>query len=319
MAKAKTGQLSVQAAPVERGILNFRNTKHGVVMQKWPTGIGKGATPYRWYQQQEFLYAARWATDVDALDRETAENLTAGSLYIWRDALVSAAYGNFLRITDENGVTWESYRSVAQNAQLILDQVTTEVGAMLVRSDIGWVHVPIGSVGQILTMAAMPEWQDPASGPGGGGMTVFAPAHLNPVSLTTQSANYVQGTMANINPEDKPNCVQFYAGAAGATSQNTPAVYLRNGNQGGALLMTGPTVTGVVQGINTLALNAEIEVTDPTFLFVGIHTKVSSFTTPTHPGIPDWYLSAAGALPNPLGTVTAGSNTALAACWLARL
>jgi hypothetical protein len=319
VAKVKTSQLSVQAAPVERGVLNMRNTKHGVVMQKWPEGRGRGTTPYRWYSEQEFIYAARWATDVDALDRETAENLVKGSLYIWRDAIISATYGNFLRITDENGVLLQSSREVAQNPQLILDLVTTEVGAMLFRSSVGWIGITPGNVGQVLTMAANPEWQDAAGGGGGGGATIFAPAHLNPASLTTQSANYVQGTMATINPEDHPNCIQFYAGAAGATSQNTPAVYLRNGNQGGALLMTGPTITGVVQGINTLALDAEIDVADPTFVFVGIHTKVSSFTTPTHPGLPDWYVSAAGSLPNPAGTLTMGSNTALAAPWLARL
>jgi len=319
MAKARTAQLALQAATQTRGGMSFRNTKNGVVMQKWPKGRGRAVSPYRWYVEQEFIIAAQWASSPSSIDRETAEGLTDGSLWIWRDALMSAAYGRFITIVNPDGSVMEPTRDVSPNPQLVLDLLGDLPGSMIVRTSIGWEILPPGDTGQYLGLAGGgPEWQDVAAG-GGGGATVFPQMHLTPASGTTQSANYVQGTMACINPEDKPNAVQFFATAAQASSQNTPAVYINNGSQGGALLETGPTVTAVTVGINTLPLDGEIVVTVPTFLFVGIHTKVAGFSTPTGPGCPDWYLFASGALPDPLGTVTQGSNTALAHCWLARI
>lgn len=319
MAKVTPGQLTTQAAAQNRGRQVYRNTKHGTVVQKWPKARGRSVTPYRFYVENEFAIAATWACEPSAIDRETAENLTSGSLYIWRDALVAASYGRFLRIINPDGSEMNPVRDVSPNPQLVLDLLGDLPGSMIVRTSIGWEILPPGDSGQFLGSAGGgPQWQDPVGGDSGG-VVLFPQAHLAPASATTQSANYVQGTMAVINPGDRPNAVQFFATAAAATSQNTPRVHINNGNQGGALVQGGSTITGVVAGINTLLLDGEIDVSVPTFLFVGIHTKVASFSTPTAAGCPDWYVFASGSPPDPLGTVTQGSNTALTHCWLARV
>ena len=164
MAKATEGQLTVQAPAKSRGRLSFRQTKHGAVFQKWPEPRGKSRSGFRYYQQLEFGWAARAAATCDALDRETAENMCEGSLYVWRDVIVRAMYGNWMTVIFPDGSVSKNYGENVPNAQLMLDQVTNVVGAMLFRTDVGWVGIMPGNSGQVLCINdKVPFWSDNSS------------------------------------------------------------------------------------------------------------------------------------------------------------
>lgn len=142
--------------------------KYGTHAVKWPKPRGKAKSGYRLYREQEFRLAAAWATVPDPVELQTAINVAQGTGMVPRDFLTAAAFGTIMTFQEPGGPNWTSYRMVAPNAQLILDQVTDEPGSLLYRADIGWLGLPLASSGMVLTMLnGIPAWQPPNAGSGG--------------------------------------------------------------------------------------------------------------------------------------------------------
>lgn len=161
MAKAKDWPLVEGAVARSKGSLNTIRTKFGTYYQAWPKKRGKAKQGYDLYKQAEFGLAAKWAVTPEPIMYQTAIELAKGTDLVPRDYLMRASYGTYYRIFKEDGTEAEYYRMVAPNAQLILDQVTDTVGAMLYRAPIGWIQVPPGNNGQVLAFIDMtPAWQD---------------------------------------------------------------------------------------------------------------------------------------------------------------
>lgn len=138
-----------------------RNTRWGVVVQKWPRKQPERATPYQVYTRAEWSYAGYWTTWASPYQYITAKFLSKGTDLLPRDVLMQAMYGSLYEYTTQDGLVFERFRDVAQNPQLILDMVTTTIGAILYRSAEGWVWVEPGNDGQVLSIAAQtPYWQD---------------------------------------------------------------------------------------------------------------------------------------------------------------
>lgn len=147
------------ARPFARGHFYTRNTMFGWVAQKWPVKRGKPKTPYDFYRQREFAIAARWASSPQPTEYENALALAKGSTNVWRDILTAAAFGSLIRITLRDGTQSKQQRKMTNNPQYMLDLVTDVVGSMLYRAPEGWIGVPPGNNGDVLTMdLTVPIW-----------------------------------------------------------------------------------------------------------------------------------------------------------------
>lgn len=168
MAKAKDWPLVPAAVARSRGSLNTIRTKNGIRFQKWPKGRGKAKQGWRLYQELEFALVASWAANPEPVAYQTAIELAKGTDLVPRDYLMRASYGTYYDVYLEDGTKAESYRVVAPNAQLILDQVTAVPGSILYRAAIGWIGLPPGNNSFVLTMKnGVPLWL-PATATGGG-------------------------------------------------------------------------------------------------------------------------------------------------------
>ncbi len=155
-----------KAVGPETGVRSYkqyytRDTKWGRVVQAWPR---KYNSKFKWwliYKRAEFAYAAMWAANAEPMSYETAVNHSKGTDYLPRDVLVACMYARWYQIQNPDGFIWPRVRDMAQNPQLILDLITQEVGAVLYRSENGWVWVPPGNDGQVLSIFSQtPQWQD---------------------------------------------------------------------------------------------------------------------------------------------------------------
>lgn len=161
MAKARDWPLTQDAVARSTGSLNTARTRWGAVFKKWPRKRGKATSGYDFYKQTEFALVASWAANPEPIAYQTAIELAKGTDLVPRDMLMRASYGTLYTIIRPDGTEIPSYRMVAPNAQLILDQVTDTIGAMLYRAPIGWVEVAPGNNGQVLAMLDLePQWQD---------------------------------------------------------------------------------------------------------------------------------------------------------------
>lgn len=154
---------------LSRGNFYVRDTKWGAVAQVWPVKRGPPKTPYDFYKQKEFGIAARMAANPIDLDYGTAVEMVKGSTLVPRDFLLQCAYGRAYVIEQEDGFQWPNYRDMAPNPQYVLDLITTTVGTLIWRSDVGWVQIDPGNTGQLLTVTDDgPSWEDPTVPPGSG-------------------------------------------------------------------------------------------------------------------------------------------------------
>jgi hypothetical protein len=168
VAKIIPGNLAPDAVPRVRGQIIGRVTKRGIVVQKWPRKRPEKPSPGVRYARAEFALAASWASDPEPVMYQTAIEYAKGTDLVPRDLLMMAIYGTYYTFTLPNGATPTFYRMVAANAQLTLDQVTSTVGAMLVRTAVGWVEVLPGNDGQYLGhQTGVPKWQNVQLASGG--------------------------------------------------------------------------------------------------------------------------------------------------------
>lgn len=166
MAKVKPGNLAPGATPLSRRRFLVRDTKHGPVAQAWPRPRGEPKTPYDWYKQTEFGIVGHLAANPHPLDLGTAIEMVKNSSLVPRDWLVMCAYANAYIFQLPDGTTLPRYRDMAPNPQYVLDLITTEVGSMIWRAEVGWIAIPMGNSGQVLTTdGTTPSWETPGSGP----------------------------------------------------------------------------------------------------------------------------------------------------------
>lgn len=186
--KVELAALDPDALPRHKGSYLVVDTKWGPRLVTWPKPRGKAKTPYDWFRQQEFAIAGWMAANPSPLDYLTAVEMTKGTHQVPRDFLTMCAFGRAYTLVGPSGIEWRNFRDVTNNPQYVLDQVTDEPGSMLYRSDIGWIGIPGGLNGQVLTFgASQPGWATPS---GGGGA-------LPPSTLVRMST---PETSANVNP-----------------------------------------------------------------------------------------------------------------------
>lgn len=166
-------QVDPDAWPSWRDVGYSRDTRWGPIFQQWPRRRGAPRNPYDFYRQTEFGIAARWASSPTWQELETAKYWTAGTSLVPRDMLMAGMYGTAFIIIGPDGIQIEPARHMTNNPQYMLDLVTTNPGSMLWRSPIGWLAIPPGLPGQVLTdQGDAPGWATPSGGSGSAAWTL---------------------------------------------------------------------------------------------------------------------------------------------------
>lgn len=165
-----------------RGRVVISDTKHGAVASKWPRKRGPSKSGYDFYRQKEFGLVASMVASPNTYDYSTAVEMAKNTEQVPRDILMMCAMGTYYTFQLPNGDEIRGYRLMQPNVQYILDQLDPHVGAIAVRYPVGWVALPQGEPGFVLTWGnEVPFWQAPQGGGGGGGSA----ASLNPFSLNS--------------------------------------------------------------------------------------------------------------------------------------
>ena len=316
MAKLKLGNLDPGATTRSVGnfLTIFRNGEP--YAQKWPRKRGKAKTPYDFYKQTEFGIVAREASSPEPVAYVSAIQLAYGTSNVPRDILMMGAYGTLYKLNFWDGRPVEYYRMVAPNAQLVLDQVTDTVGALLYRAEVGWIEVPPGSNGYFLQMNDLvPEWVHyaPSSAPSSLGSQGGT---LDPMTGSTTSFGVTQGCAYVFQAGVELTGVELYCRTAAATCKIAPCVYARNGNVPGALVASGNQVTGLVQGINRFPFSTPYVVPTTDFYFVGASIDTVGFSQPSsNSTVMSWSYPNGFPLDNPAPTSVAGYNATFLKCW----
>lgn len=145
-----------------------RNRSDDTIVQSWPRPRG----PIKSQQQLEtataFALAQYRAAHAWSWEFIEARSQTEGTVWNWRELLVKSAYGNLYEFVDNEGNFNGNWFVMASEIQLLLDTITDEVGALLVRGAGGWRPLLPGPVDYILKTngpSQLPSWTPPASNP----------------------------------------------------------------------------------------------------------------------------------------------------------
>lgn len=107
MAKIRPGPLHPDAFPHHRGVLYTRDTRHGAVVQAWPTRRKKANDRQSVWWREVFKIAAEMAANPHPLDYGTAVEMVKGTEYVPRDWLMKCIYGNAYEVVLPDGTTME--------------------------------------------------------------------------------------------------------------------------------------------------------------------------------------------------------------------
>lgn len=139
------------------------------------------------------------------------------------------------------------------------------------------------------------------------GVPLFAPA----VSSGAVAFGNWAGRKVVVPMDCNIASVRFWSRTTNGTSTLEPAIYaVSSTGAGGALLASGPIVTGISAGLVTLPLTTPLAVTAGTVLYVGFVLRVTNISTAAGPASTEAvHFAVAGAsAPNPAGALTTGGG-----------
>jgi hypothetical protein len=218
-------------------------------------------------------YFIRWAQQrqIDIGDSITLTDLQA---FLTAHKLVA---GNGIGLAPDGDLN--NSPTITAKVQEILDQISAVRGTVLYRGAAGWAGLAPGAAGQFLKTngaGADPAWA--AAGGGGAITTLGAPDTLS--KIQSVSVNFYLMKSILVSSAFSINKIAFEMGAAIPTTKMQPFVYASSTTGvPGALLATGPQVTGVVAGYNEVPLAAPLAVTKGLIIYVGVNVTTAALTS----------------------------------------
>lgn len=225
------------------------------------------------------------------------------------DSLGAPASGQLLQ---RGGATW-----ALVTISTVLDAISATRGTVLFRGATAWSALAPGTSGNVLTTAgagADPSWLA-AGGGGGSTETEFGcPDAINPNSAVVLTAGFFFARAIVAERTGTLNSVKFHASAAQAPNTIIPGIYANTAaNIIGALLGSGPKITGVVNGLNKFSLTTGVPVTKGQVYWIGFQilngggTVASLYATSISSAMIAFFASTV-ALPNPAPAASYGGT-----------
>jgi hypothetical protein len=198
-----------------RGRVYEQNWRGVKVIRAWPKPKGPNRTPAEAQAESDFKKLAHAQMNAWPVDRVGAQAIAQGSQYTWRDVLGRAMVGRLIEIIPQTPEALD-----VADIQALLDSISDQPGAMLMRSPSAWVVLvnPLGEPDLIWDFGTdMPVWGtrpasaiteltgDGTAGPGAGSQ-VFTLA-----STTVTPGVY---TLANVTVDSKGRITSASSGSA---------------------------------------------------------------------------------------------------------
>jgi hypothetical protein len=139
-----------------------------LVARGWPRKrVGK-PSPAQIEAQTNFRNICNWIKVASGEAIDAALEGSEASPYYWRDLLMSTAFGRVVQVETTNGLILRGVLILSQTIQSLLDQIGQDVGDLIYRTTDGWVALPQGANGDLLTAGGpglLPSWQPPEAAP----------------------------------------------------------------------------------------------------------------------------------------------------------
>lgn len=217
-------------------------------------------------QGRPTLYFTKWAQQrqIDIGDSITLADLAT---YLAAHKLIA---GTGIQITPDGDLA--NTPTIHADVQAILDEITATRGAMLYRGLLGWAALLPGTAGFVLSTAgagADPLWIAAASG--GSKAALGSPEGQLSTAWTPAVNNYLMKWIV-ADSAFTINKIAFMATIATPTAKFQPFVYASPAAPagGGALLGSGPQVTGAVAGYNEVPLTTPVVVAKGQVIWIGV-------------------------------------------------
>jgi hypothetical protein len=138
------------------------------IARSWPKGNG-GDTPARKASREAFIASTKLIKQAMPEDVIAATDQTRNAAVLVRDVLMMNSYGKMWSATLPSGKVWQGIRLMDAEIQPALDSISSAIGAMMVRTPIGWQALLPADEGTVLTSAgpaSVPSFQTPAASGG---------------------------------------------------------------------------------------------------------------------------------------------------------
>jgi len=145
-------------------------------------------------------------------------------------------------------------------------------------------------------------------------VTYFGQLNFVPTATATEfNVNAFGGAMFLMPANFTASNITFYGFSAASTAKLTPAIYSVSGSTL-TLVATGPQVTGVTVGINTVPLTSPVTLNAGTIYLFGFIVLTAPLYTAAGPTVPVGYFSNSGATAP--SSATASTTTETWTFWL---
>ncbi len=181
-----------------KGIGYVRRIRGEWRFSAWPRKRGPARSKHQQRAQDEFAALCRNTKLSTPQEFAAASALAKGTAFLPRDLLERAMVGMLSIIYLEDGTVLMGVRHVAPDAQLILDQLSTTPGSVIIRTDELWTAIDPGEPTQVLGIVSpgVVGWIDQSGG--GGGAPPDLPAWGPPFAADFGVASVGSLTMTDV-------------------------------------------------------------------------------------------------------------------------
>lgn len=279
MAKRMFEGPAISKGSALKGNLQIDSVRGAIRVRKWPVKRGKNAAPKTKVYQEWFREALALVKRMEPGFLHQMMLLTKGGPLYPRDLALNMLSGHYCFFTmwDGRKLFPEAYQVDVSTALDVISQIP---GTIMFRGKDLWEPVLPGLPGQTLFFNGAdtpPVWADPSVG------TVFERLGDGSPSMNaggTIIAGIFSGRWFYPQSAISADRLCFPVRTANATCQVWPAIYsVTPAGTLGALIGTGPMVTGVTVGDNILPLSDAVIVAAGTPICMGVVCNVSSIAS----------------------------------------
>lgn len=268
-------------------------------VRAWPKKRGKPKSPVTIEQNNWFRDCLALIKRLEPGFMERMYTYTKGTPLLPRDLAMMIIAGRFCYFKMADGTRMFSEVVMVEVSEA-LDVISQAPGSIMIRGEEVWSYFLVGDPGFLLAAGAAgenPVWIPP---PESGAVDRYGWTNLQPKTGSTFALNNFGGLVYVMPKTAEVESILWRVRTANAASKITPAIYAidETGNLG-ALLASGPQVTGVTAGENIFPLTAPLGLAAGQMIAFGVQALISSVSATNAPGAAQVSFGASGALPNP--------------------
>lgn len=255
-----------------KGSFYTRRTKKGFTVVRWPRRQPTPATALQADRQKLIALAARVTAYMTPQEQAFARKVADATKLLPRDFLMLALFGRIGTFIGKDGKKRYSLAAM-QDVSQILDALGQVKGDLLYRGVTWWDRLPIGDIGELLTVGpdGLPIWEVPPPPPSSG-EPFMAPLLLKP---TASAVTFATGAFAAYpimaSQDVVMTGVRLPVRATGTSKQIVAGLYEDvAGSLSGGTLVASTAATAPALGTQTLPFQSPVTLTALRYYYLGL-------------------------------------------------